>query len=246
MPTPLDELAIPIAPLAENHLGAPIAHPETLKYQEYPASPAACGPPEESFAKPRVIPPIVLQEVVAWAVNREKPTDLVEQEEVLAVLFWYLPEETMYQEVRERWGWGVRDVQEICDRPSFYVAMGKAMKPLLLKSYTKIMLVMADRAERGHLGAANFLFTETGMKREQRIEEAEKENLEAVVAKLIKAVQDVLPDQLLNQLHVKTTPGFVPHAVLPKSFDALPEAARRERLVKTKVYQRRTKSKRRG
>lgn len=202
--------------------------------KDYPGNPAGTSAPPS----PRKIPPIVLQEVVQWALNRKAPTDALEQEECLACLMWYLPEDTMYEEVRTRWGWSVRDVTAICDRPSFYVAMGKAMKPLLCKTYTNVMLVMSDRAEHGHLGAANFLFEETGMKREHRIQEAEKENLEAVVGKLIQAVQDILPKERLGLIGAAAPAGYVPAGVLPKAFDALPEPQRRERLRKTKCYRR--------
>lgn len=228
-----DENLAPIAsllPAATCDTGAEI-YPEAPDYPDHPAA-VSDAPPA------RKIPPIVLQEVVQWALNRKAPTDALEQEECLACLMWYLPEANMYEEVRNHWGWSVLDVQQICDRPSFYVAMGKAAKALLCKTYVNIMLVMSDRAERGHLGAANFLLSETGMKREHRIQEAEKENLEAVVGKLIQAVQDIIPKDSLGRIGAAATAGYVPTGVLPKAFDALPEPQRRERLRKTKCYRR--------
>lgn len=205
---------------------APKVYPEGV-------SPADAPPPE------RKIPEIMLQEAVQWAINRPKPEDPLEQEQVFAIMFWYLPEERLYQEARERWGMGMQEIQAIVARPTFYNALGEGARLLMLKTYTRIMLAMSDRAERGNLSAANFVFEEMGLKREHMVSQDNADNLEKLVGKLILAVQDVLPRAEASRLGIITTPGFVPNAVLPKAFHALPELQRRKVITKSGTYQRR-------
>lgn len=201
----------------------------------YPDGAAAAEAPRPE----RKIPEIMLQEAVQWALNRPKPEDPLEQEQVFAILYWYLPEERIYQEARERWGMGLQEIHPIVARPTFYNAMGEAARLLMLKTYTRIMLAASDRAERGNLAAANFVLEEMGMKREHMISQDNADNLEKLVGKLILAVQDVLPKADLAAIGAVTTPGFVPNAVLPKAFHALPELQRRKVITKSGTYQRR-------
>lgn len=204
---------------------------------DYPERPAGGGP--DSPPPERKIPEILLHEAVQWALNRPKPEDPGEQEAVFGILFWYLPEERLYLEARERWGMGAADIQAIVSRPTFYDQLGNGARLLMIKTYTRIMLAMSDRAERGNLGAAQFVLEEMGMKREHLVGQQNSENLEKLVGKLILAVQDVLPKTDLAAIGAVTTPGFVPNAVLPKAFHQLPEFQRRKVITKSGTYQRR-------